>query len=67
MALLELEEMRAFFTARADIYDAHMLEEVEGCREAYAELARLLPKGCEQGAHPDLRGLLRRPLWAGPF
>lgn len=62
---MELEEMRAFFTARADIYDAHMLEEVEGCREAYAELAQLLPKDCETlldlgcGTGLELDGLFR--------
>ena len=62
---MELEEMHAFFTTRADIYDAHMLEEVEGCREAYAELAQLLPKGCETlldlgcGTGLELDGLFR--------
>lgn len=44
---MELEEMGAFFTARADSYDAHMLDNVEGCREAYQKLAALLPKPCD--------------------
>lgn len=36
-----LEEMRAFFAARVDIYDEHMRNEVEGCREGYARMAAL--------------------------
>ena len=40
-----LEEMRAFFAARVDIYDEHMRNEVEGCREGYARMAALLPEG----------------------
>ena len=40
-----LEEMRAFFAARVDIYDEHMLNDVEGCREGYARMAALLPEG----------------------
>ena len=40
-----LEEMSAFFTARLDGYDEHMLSEVAGCRECYHEMARLLPAG----------------------
>lgn len=40
-----LEEMRAFFAARVDMYDEHMRNEVEGCREGYARMAALLPEG----------------------
>ena len=36
-----------FFTARVGGYDEHMLTEVEGCREAYIELARRVPETCE--------------------
>lgn len=43
----QLEEMRAFFTARIDDYDRHMLEEVPGCREGYVCMAALLPKDME--------------------
>lgn len=43
-----LEEMRAFFTARIDDYDRHMLEEVPGCREGYTRLAALLPEDTTQ-------------------
>lgn len=38
-----LEEMSAFFTARLSEYDEHMLSFVEGCREGYSEMAKLLP------------------------
>ncbi len=40
-----LEEMSAFFTARLKGYDEHMLRDVEGCRECYGEMARLVPEG----------------------
>ena len=40
-----LEKMEDFFTARLPIYEGHMLHEVQGCKEGYAELARLLPAG----------------------
>ena len=30
-----LEEMSAFFTARLNGYDQHMLRDVAGCREGY--------------------------------
>ena len=39
-----MEEMRAFFTARAEGYDQHMLEEVEGCSEGYSRMAQALPE-----------------------
>jgi len=42
-----LEKMSDFFTARVDMYDDHMMNDVEGCREAYIELARLLPEDAE--------------------
>ena len=40
-----LESMSEFFTARVVGYDEHMLEDVEGCREGYAEMARRIPAG----------------------
>lgn len=40
-----MEEMSAFFAARVEGYDAHMLQDVEGCREGYAALAAALPQG----------------------
>lgn len=39
---MELERMEDFFAARVDMYDEHMLCEVEGCREGYQRLAALL-------------------------
>ena len=39
-----LEKMDEFFVARLDGYDEHMLREVEGAAEGYAELARRLPR-----------------------
>ena len=42
-----LEQMAAFFDARLDGYDAHMLNEIESAREFYPFTAGLLPKeGC---------------------
>lgn len=41
---MSLERMSDFFAARADVYDEHMLNNVEGCKEGYAKLAELLPK-----------------------
>lgn len=42
-----LEEMSAFFTARVDMYDEHMLNNVEGCREGYNKMAELIPESTE--------------------
>jgi tRNA (cmo5U34)-methyltransferase len=42
-----LEKMSDFFTARVDGYDEHMINEVEGCREAYIKMAELVPDGTE--------------------
>ncbi len=38
--------MTEFFEKRADGYDEHMLTNVEGCREAYAKMAKLVPRDC---------------------
>jgi len=56
-----LEEMSAFFTARLDGYDQHMLRDVDGCREGYEAMALLLPEntkklldlGCGTGLELD--------------
>ena len=61
-----LEKMDDFFAARVDGYDEHMLNEVIGCREAYAEMARLVPAdtknlldlGCGTGL--ELEGIFER-------
>ncbi len=42
-----IEEMSAFFTARLEEYDEHMLAAVEGCREGYVEMAKLLPENAK--------------------
>ncbi|MCH5194130.1 MAG: ribosomal protein S18-alanine N-acetyltransferase [Oscillospiraceae bacterium] len=61
-----IEKMDDFFAARVDGYDEHMLTEVEGCREAYAEMAKLVPSdtkslldlGCGTGL--ELEGIFER-------
>lgn len=58
---MKLEAMTDFFTARVDGYDEHMLECVEGCKEGYIEMARLVPNtaktlldlGCGTGLELD--------------
>ena len=39
-----MERMTDFFVARIDDYDRHMLEDVDGCEEAYKEVAKLIPR-----------------------
>lgn len=45
MDQVPLEPMRDFFAARVEGYDEHMLNHVEGCREGYRRMAKLLPEG----------------------
>ena len=42
-----MEPMVDFFTERVKLYDRHMLEEVEGCKEGYRRMAQLLPQDCQ--------------------
>lgn len=42
-----MEKMDEFFAARVNGYDEHMLNEVEGCREAYGKMAELVPENTE--------------------
>jgi len=42
-----IEPMDEFFVARLDFYDEHMLTEVEGLPETYAEFARHFPPGMQ--------------------
>ena len=61
-----MEKMDEFFAARVDGYDEHMLNEVEGCREAYGKMAELIPEntsnlldlGCGTGL--ELEGIFKR-------
>lgn len=42
-----MEKMIDFFSSRVDIYDEHMLANVEGCKEGYIKLSQLIPKQCK--------------------
>lgn len=42
-----LEKMTDFFSARVDIYDDHMMNEIEGCQEGYLQMAELVPQTTE--------------------
>lgn len=61
-----MEKMDEFFTARVDGYDEHMLNEVDGCREAYGEMSKLVPEntknlldlGCGTGL--ELEAIFKR-------
>ncbi len=44
---MKLEKMADFFTKRADMYDEHMLKDVEGCKEGYIKMASLIPESTE--------------------
>lgn len=61
-----LEKMDAFFSARLQGYDEHMMSEIEGAKEFYPYTASLLPM--ERGAHVlDLgcgTGLELEAYWA---
>ena len=43
-----LEKMSDFFTSRTDMYDEHMLNDVEGCKEGYKKMALLVPTECKK-------------------
>ncbi len=58
---MKLEKMDAFFTARLNGYDEHMMAEIEGAKEFYPYTAALLPLehdvnvldlGCGTGLEP---------------
>lgn len=42
-----LETMNDFFTVRTEMYDEHMLKEVEGCKEGYKKMAAIVPEDTE--------------------
>lgn len=39
----KLEKMADFFAARVSMYDEHMLNDVQGCKEGYLKMAEYLP------------------------
>ena len=41
-----LEQMAEFFAARVDMYDEHMINDVEGCKEGYKKMAGFVPEDC---------------------
>lgn len=47
-----LEKMSDFFNARVAMYEEHMLNDVEGCKDGYIKMAELIPEGT--GAILDL-------------
>lgn len=59
---MELEEMSSFFNSRAENYEEHMMNNVEGANELYSEIGKLIPKtnklnlldlGCGTGLELD--------------
>lgn len=44
----KLEKMADFFAARVDMYDEHMLNDVEGCKEGYIKMAEFVPDNCSR-------------------
>ena len=40
---MPLEEMGTFFNSRVDIYEEHMLREIDGSVQYYVEIAKLIP------------------------
>ena len=54
-AATPLEPMSAFFAARVSGYDAHMLEDVQGCREGYARMAELVDMHAKSVSASPLR------------
>ena len=58
---MKLERMSDFFAKRIDIYDEHMINNVEGCKNGYIKLAELIPDtarnlldlGCGTGLELD--------------
>lgn len=44
----KLEKMADFFAARVYMYDEHMLNDVEGCKEGYVKMAEFVPDNCSR-------------------
>lgn len=68
-----LEPMDDFFTARVASYDAHMPENVQGCRAGYEAMAAQAPLGCRKllalgcGTGLELEPIFRRFPCAASF
>jgi len=45
---IKLEKMSEFFTDRVNSYDEHMMNNVEGCKEAYIKMSELLPENTKK-------------------
>lgn len=45
--MMKFERMADFFADRIEMYDEHMLTEVEGCKEGYKKMASLIPDDTE--------------------
>lgn len=64
--MTKLEKMADFFACRVDLYDEHMINEVEGCKEGYEKIAEYVPEGCRKlldlgcGTGLELEGILRK-------
>ena len=62
----KLEAMADFFAARVDMYDEHMINDVEGCREGYVKMAEYVPEGAGKildlgcGTGLELEGIFRK-------
>ena len=44
----KLEKMADFFAKRVKMYDEHMLNDVEGCKEGYIKMAEFVPDDCKR-------------------
>lgn len=61
-----LEQMAEFFAARVDMYDEHMINDVEGCKEGYKKMAGFVPEDCNRlldlgcGTGLELEGIFRK-------
>lgn len=44
----QLEKMSDFFAARVEMYDDHMINAVEGCKEGYLIMSDYVPENCRK-------------------
>ena len=61
-----LEKMADFFATRVEMYDEHMINDVEGCKEGYVKMAEYVPEGARKildlgcGTGLELEGIFRK-------